>query len=365
MTEKRAAQSAPSKGMPTRQTTRKVLALSIDEKIEWALGEVSLSGSVVCREKGILAPLSDAANGDQDIVIEAELGKALRQLKEDAPHLFQDIAAIGVSTIGVVNIQERRLISIARKRWKNKEGASLIDFQRLLFQANESDPPLFSPSGSYPALIVHNDVIARGLAEAANEKEVTGQAPESLFYLIFGEGVNGGVIYDAALTRAFLNPELGHVRPLPYPTDVSDFNPVTHGGCPAHGYCYEGIASFARARRSWGTQSDGTPIPGWTVDMLAPGHKAWDILGFYISQLCHLGVMAFAPRTILISGELLGSDEWIFRYIRHWFKELNAGYMYYDEMNDPSKFIRRAHFSVEDVRLKGALQLARSALLLT
>jgi predicted NBD/HSP70 family sugar kinase len=293
--------------------------------------------------------------------LEIEIRHRLEELKQKERSLFHNIRGLGVSTIGVVNQSPKRLRSIARKNWIRSNDSDLhsflIDFV-----------PLFSGlfgEDVISSLEVHNDATAKALVEYhlssaaySNSSEV-----ERLLFLMFSEGVNGGIISRSAPLSSLLHPEMGHITPRPHPFDLHFID----GGksCPSHEFCFEAVASGARIRQSWG----GTNCSiDFNISDLPDDHVAWQIIPNYVAQLCMVGTLTLAPKRIILGGAVItgreGDEESrrrnfkrLLPKIRQEFEHLNNDYLYYDEMRSKD-FIQAARV-VENANVIAALQIAR------
>ena len=216
-----------------------VFGLSIEKKVHWAtalcdpkVGKLSNISKVGTFEDiHVTGPVRPSFN------LQEELATALRGLD-----FIRDCAAIGVSTYGVVNREEKVLSSICLANLLPQKGAYLVDFHALF--SNTLGVRSVRRNGN--RLSVQNDATAIALAEylAQGERNVKGP----LLYLRFDEGVNGGIIIGKEPLHSQFNVEIGHVCP---PLHARDRDRDFRGVCPVHGACYEGLASKERLRRSW------------------------------------------------------------------------------------------------------------------
>jgi hypothetical protein len=112
---------------------RRVFALAIDEKVQWA---TALVDSVIpakqpkkeAFESGTFENIPIAGPSPKlDAPLQQKLSTALSGLRQARPDIFTDCAGVGVSTIGVVDRAEKRLCEIALKSWLTD--SFLVDFR--------------------------------------------------------------------------------------------------------------------------------------------------------------------------------------------------------------------------------------------
>lgn len=336
----------------------RLFGISIGEQICWAtaLAEPGQPGRNLIEgsfEKGKLAEFPKGSSRRQ-VDIQPILRQGLEQLKDERPELFTDVNIVGVSSIGVIDTESNALVSISRKHWRRVRGRSkagdgngaVVDFNALcdgLF--------LCVPGGRNiePPIAVHNDATARAYAEYRQYWTDV----RHMLYLEFDEGVNGGVIYNSMILPTNLHPEMGHIFPRLHSND-RDFSetPTLHGGCPSHVKCYEGLCSLYRIRKSWGPPDASMDFTLRDID----DDAAWNIIAFYIAQLCMAGTLIFAPQRIILAGRVI-SDELI-PLIHDHFKALNNDYLYYNDMESAESFIQEGRMDWPDSGAMGALFLA-------
>ena len=335
----------------TRGKSR-VFGLAISEKVQWATAFVDDKTEF---EEGTFDDIRIDGPWRPDIDLQEKLTLALMGLQRERPEIFRDCVGVGVSTFGVVDRKQKRLVSVALKNWFARNQDFLADFRALFHKLGvkcviEHDD----------TLSVQNDASAKALAEYIEQGE---DVAESLLYLMFDEGVNGGIIVGRDNLAAQRHPELGHSRPVRHELD-REFE----GVCPVHGSCYEGLASAARIRRSWG----GAQPPGdFNLSDLPEGHEAWSIEAYYIAQLCVTAALFLDPERIVLAGSVVfgGRDDAdlertmfrrLFPLVYSNFETFNGPYPQFEAVE---RFIRRARIKPADANVMGALQLARKVAL--
>jgi fructokinase len=323
-----------------------ILGLSIEEKFSWAAVQVEKvgvrkfgysEGPHACRAGGF----PDLGGEETDVVSAIE--NALASFRDEHSDIEGKIAAVGVSTIGIVDPDRKFLRRVARASWgrtKVAESADrpLVDFDALVERV----------FGRKIQVRIQNDATAKALAEHQWQDE--DDRRDLIFYAEFNVGVNGGLV-DKGLPLAWLShQELGHIFPRLHEADFN-FNPA-FSGCPVHTGCFEGVASGARLRKQW--------IDNGENAYEDKNHGAWDIMAYYIAHFCWTVTLVVPVERILIGGTVI-FDELIPKVIGK-YAELNKGhlaapYVHYDRMDDLG-FIRRAKLRGNEGAL-GALELAR------
>lgn len=331
-----------------RREKKWIFGLSLTEKIEWALASAtegkiddgSIKLGVLCKDlpQGLM-PI----DGQDPIYLQTVLRDALlRRYKEKSPIFFDEdgnprkFEGLGVSTIGVVKPDRLLLESIARKPWYplTKDGA-IVDFGALFQVRGQDEEYLFPCSLDDDRVMVQNDAPARCLTEYLYGYD-EGDRPESLLYLMVGEGINGAAVFEGDLPHMLRHPEMGHCSPVLFEADRPDeLAKVT--GCPAHTLCFEGVTSNARFRREF----------GWDIWGLPEDHIAWDIAAHYLSQFAMMGALNFSPAKIVFGGTVVNGPKgaMLIDKIQRRFAQINRSYLPdYSTPEAVRKFIRRASF---------------------
>lgn len=342
---------------PQNITGGRLFGLIIDERIQWVSAQV--------KDQFNLKDI-EYESGKIDISVEKpfqnELRTYLEKLKKDRPTLFSGVSGVGVSAIGVVDTNQSFLVSIARKGWVTlapKTGGkrpNVVEFKNLFTD-------MFSgPEGQAfnldSGLVVQNDASAKALAEYfimnKNDRRST------LMYLMFCEGVNGGIVRANESLTSERHPEMGHIIPYMHQLDYKgrgNFS-LEKTGCPVHKICFEGLVSRARLRNSWRRKADGQPVESMGDLLDEPNHPAWEIVPFYIAQLCMVGLLTIGPKKILVSGSILDEEGQALEKARAEFQLLNNEYLPHLNAREVRSFIEKASFSSVEVAIRSALVMA-------
>jgi predicted NBD/HSP70 family sugar kinase len=306
MSEGRPAQPIRSEG-----TKERIFGLSLDRKVEWATaltdGRRGIDYETI--ETGIFEKVTLDPPREKNFDLQEQLAAALKGLKDTTgfqeQKIFEECKAVGVSTIGVVDPETKRLLCIIMKQLFPKAPLVkpyLVDFEELFGDRLRIE----SIRNHKHTLIVHNETTAAALAEyfrqRADAKANNGGKLSPMVYLKFDEGVNGGIIVQEKPLATQLNTEMGHMYPLRHQLDRA-----FPGVCPFHGACYEGLASNRRLRRSWGRK---TSLGDFTLVDLRENHPAWEIIAYYIAQLSWAASMVASPERIILGGAVIsGRDD--------------------------------------------------------
>jgi len=197
-------------------------------------------------------------------------------------------AAFGIASFGPLDLEAGRITETPKPGWN---GTDLVAPIREAFQV---------------PVAIDTDVNGAGLAEAIFG---AGRDARSLVYITVGTGIGGSAILDRKPLHGASHPEMGHIR-VPRHRDDTSFA----GVCPFHGDCVEGLASGPAVERRWGRPAEHLTDPA-----------VWDILGFYVAQLCVTVTMLIAPNVIVIGGGLAQGTP-LLAEARRWTHRLLAGY---------------------------------------
>jgi len=309
-----------------KRPPERIFGLSLDRTVEWATaltdGTAGVNYDTI--EKGTFQNVTLAPPRKVDFDLQEELAAALEGLKDDPyfreKRIFEECGAVGVSTIGVVDPTNKRLIRIimkelfpeakgsVSKRVTDLKKRYLVDFKELFGNQLHIETNLADSD----RLSVRNDTTAAAVAEYFGQCEYSRKHHEGaeltkVVYLKFDEGVNGGIIvgprpFEGRPVETERNVELGHSYPRLHWQD-RDFR----GVCPVHRTCYEGLASNRRLRESWGGK---TPRADFTLVDLPENHPAWEIMAHYIAHLSYTALLVASPERIILGGSVIsGRDE--------------------------------------------------------
>jgi len=336
----------------------RVFGLSINEEIQWGTALADLEAGVMHEgyESDILCPIPAGKlplKPEDTLFLEQAIADGLNDLHRKRPDIFEETVRIGISCIGVINRQDRVLVSIARKGWvteRNRKGKRpfLVDFKYLCL-GGQGKPKLFPRVTHIDQIIAQNDASARCLTEYIYGFDKKTR-PKSLLYLMAGEGVNGSIVLSGDFPSMIGHPEFGHCTPQLHPHDKF-FDPK-NSGCPAHSFCFEGLVSGARFRQEWGRE----------LGQLPSDHQAWDIAAFYLSQMAMTGTLMLEPERIIFGGEIFYGPKGLslIERTQDIFLQLNAGYLpQLDTLAAVKRLIGRATYG-KRVWVMSALTMASS-----
>jgi predicted NBD/HSP70 family sugar kinase len=350
-------------------TKERIFGLSLDRSVEWATAETDGRRGVdfASIRRGTFENVTLDPPREENFDLQDRLKTALVKLKDDG-FPFKECKAVGVSTIGVVHPETKRLLCIIMKELfpkkpKNpEEDPYLVDFKELFFDK-------LGVENREHTLIVHNETTAAALAEYYQQRHEDIKAKLSpMVYLKFDEGVNGGIIVKENPLATQLNTEMGHMYPLRHQLD-RNFD----GVCPIHGACYEGLASNRRLRARWRGK---TPRSDFTLVDLPTTDPAWEIIAYYIAQLSWAAMMVASPQRIILGGAVISgrdddSRQKVYKNLfpRIWanFERLNKGkgsptyYRPSQPYYGPAEDFIRSGLVKEYASLMGALSVAATS----
>lgn len=158
------------------------------------------------------------------------------------------------------------------------------------------------------AIAFDTDVNAAAVGEA---RWGAGQGRPVVCYLTVGSGIGAGLTIDGHPLHGLVHPEVGHLR-VPHDGRSDPFA----GSCPAHGDCWEGLASGPAIAERWGTPPAELP----------DDHVAWPLEAEYVS----LGILSIvcvaSPHRVIVGGGVLQRPQ-LLPMIRQRLRELLAGYL--------------------------------------
>jgi fructokinase len=135
-----------------------------------------------------------------------------------------------------------------------------------------------------------------------------GRGLRSLCYLTVGTGIGAGLVVGGEPVRGLVHPEVGHIR-IPLQDDFA-------GVCPAHGNCWEGLASGGAISDRWGMSAADLP----------DDHPAWALEAEYLA----LGILSIvfiaSPERVIAGGGVMERAA-LLPLVRARLRELNAGYL--------------------------------------
>jgi fructokinase len=155
-----------------------------------------------------------------------------------------------------------------------------------------------------------NDVNAAALGEY---RWGAGRGASSVCYLTVGTGIGAGLLIEGRPRHGLVHPEAGHIRiPRTHEADDAQFG----GVCPAHGDCWEGIASGPAIAARWHT----------AAEQLADDHPAWGLEAEHLA----LGILAIvliaSPERFVVGGGVLQRPR-LLGMVRARVRQLLGGYL--------------------------------------
>jgi fructokinase len=256
-----------------------------------------------------------------------------------------DIEAVGISMFGLIRTdggaeptaRKDALIAVPRDDWTDRVNTSII-FKDIVEQWRTI--PVF----------VQNDSTTAAMAERFSRSDDS----DSFVFVRLGTGIGVGALWKRNPRLGKVHPELGHI---PVRFHVKEFLP--EGTCGVHGKCLEGLVSNKAIDHRFRIHPPGRDPEESLV---------WELVAFYLGELCATITMSLAPDRIVIGGRTTRTEEGevrkhLYDGIREHFQKAvgggaKEGYPRYRETENlltyivPSK--RRA-----DAALWGAVELAR------
>ena len=138
-----------------------------------------------------------------------------------------------------------------------------------------------------------------------------GRGTRSLCYLTVGTGVGAGLLIDGRPLHGLIHPEVGHIR-IPHDRRLDPFE----GVCPAHGDCWEGLASGPAIAKRWDTSPPDLP----------EDHPAWTLEADYIALGILSIVLIASPHRVIAGGGVMDRPP-LLPMVRTRLRELVAGYL--------------------------------------
>jgi fructokinase len=221
------------------------------------------------------------------------LGRVVAFLAEQARRA--PLAALGVASFGPVDLDPRspRFGSITTTPKPGWQGAHVVGPLRAA---------LGVPVG------FDTDVNAAALAEL---RWGAGRGLASIVYITVGTGIGGGALMDGRPLHGLLHPEMGHVR-VPHDRTRDPFA----GVCPAHGDCWEGLATGPAIAARWGRPPDTLP----------DDHPAWALEAHYLALGLTGIVLTLSPERVVLGGGVMTRSH-LYPLVRAGVRDLLAGYL--------------------------------------
>jgi len=152
------------------------------------------------------------------------------------------------------------------------------------------------------------DVNAAALGE---HRWGAGREVGSLCYLTVGTGIGAGLVIGGRPLRGLVHPEVGHLR-IPHDRQCDPFP----GSCPAHGDCWEGLASGSALAERWSASPADLPDE----------HPAWRLEADYVALGLLSIVCVASPERIVVGGGVM-DRRLLLPMVRERLRDLLAGYL--------------------------------------
>ena len=221
------------------------------------------------------------------------LGRVVAFFAEQAARA--PLAALGVASFGPVDLDSRsptfgRITTTPKPGWRDVD---LVGPFRSALRV----PVAFDTDVNAAALAEHRWGAGRGLG--------------TLLYVTVGTGIGGGAVVDGRPLHGLVHPEMGHVR-VPHDRARDPFD----GVCPAHGDCWEGLATAPAIAARWGRPPETLPDdhPAWALEV--------DYLALGLANL----VLTLSPERVVLGGGVMARAA-LYPLVRTGIGELLGGYL--------------------------------------
>jgi fructokinase len=257
---------------------------------------------------------------------EETLGNCLKHLKE------WNVKSLGIASFGPLDLEPGSktygyITTTPKPYWGNTD---LLGY----FSKNLPGVPIQ----------IQTDVNAAAQSEMIYGKHHGGKNLNAVCYITVGTGVGCGITIFGKILKGFAHSESGHVRVPRHPKDIA-----FAGTCPYHKDCVEGLISAgAIAARLNMAAKDLKDLPDT--------HEVWDIVGFYLANLCISLTLIASPEVIVVGGGVLKRLA-IYPHIKAHFEQLLNKYVETPAVNS---YIVRSRFD-DNAGTVGCLELGRKA----
>ena len=154
-------------------------------------------------------------------------------------------------------------------------------------------------------------------------------------YITVGTGIGAGVMSNGKCVEGLMHPESGHILVRKHVKDTYK------GSCPYHGDCCEGLSSA-------NSIADRLNIHYSELKDLSDTHDVWDMVAYYLAQLCVSIILISSPQVIVIGGGVL-KRRILYQLIRHYVQQLLNGYIRVDRIiNNIESYIVPSRFDSDD-----------------
>lgn len=208
-----------------------------------------------------------------------------------------NIASLGIGSFGPVDLNVHSptygyITSTPKPNWSNVDVVGVFK-------------PLNVPIG------FTTDVNSAALGELLCGQH--GAHVNSSSYITVGTGIGAGLVVNNQCVEGLIHPEAGHIMVRRHPKDSYK------GLCPFHADCCEGLAT-ARAI------ADRLGIHYNDLKDLPDSHEVWDMVGYYLAQLCLSITLIASPHNIILGGGVLKRTV-LYGIVRRYVQQLLNGYL--------------------------------------
>ena len=239
------------------------------------------------------------------------------------------LAALGVASFGPVDLDPRSpsfgsITTTPKSGWR---GVDLVGPLRKALGV----PVGFDTDVNAAALAEHRWGAGRGLA--------------TLVYVTVGTGIGGGAVVAGRPLHGLVHPEMGHLR-VPHDRARDPFA----GICPAHGDCWEGLATAPAIAARWRRAPETLP----------DGHPAWALEAHYLALGLANVVLTLSPERVVLGGGVMARSH-LYPLVRATVSELLGGYLASPALGDGLERYIVPPALGERAGVLGALLLAQGA----
>ncbi|MBV9416126.1 MAG: ROK family protein [Solirubrobacterales bacterium] len=182
-----------------------------------------------------------------------------------------------------------------------------------------------------------------GTAALAEYRWGAGRGQASICYLTVGTGIGAGLVVDGRPWHGLVHPEAGHIR-IPHDETLDPFG----GVCPAHGDCWEGLASGTAMAHRWKQPPRELP----------DDHPAWSLEAEYLAMGILSIVCVASPHRIVVGGGVM-EHAGLLDAIRARLRALVGGYLETPALGEQiDSYLVPADLG-DDAGVLGALALAQ------
>jgi predicted NBD/HSP70 family sugar kinase len=245
-------------------------------------------------------------------------------------------ACIAISMPGTIDTINCTLLDIPRWEWdrtrERAHGRPLVDFKEVL-----------GSLGYHGKIILENDTTTAALGEHGFQTKAINDRRD-FAYIRVGRGVNAAMLVNGRPFHGALHPEMGHIAVRRHERDTLD---ICESKCTFHSTCLEGLVSSQAIEHRLNRLSDHDLV--------------WEIVAYYLAQLCLMLTLVFAPPHIVIGGSLLRERPRLLEQVREAFIDLHCDYPRYPPFTNGDYIYIRPSQGQELASLAGAWRMAHEA----